>query len=398
MQSTFTLHHQIDATDGKSLSEQTNKMSATSSSGDEHTFVRPAVPTANRLEQGSEGFKKGSTSGMQKRICSIEELEKWKKTLAHKQLLQFVQQLNHFAKDKSKGVNDYEEITLAPLISLRTLITELNQLVDQVAPLQNDRGQRFGNKAFRTWIERLEQLVDKFGQDADPPLEEEARLELCTYLRDSFGNYQRIDYGTGHELNFLIVLLGVYKIRTFISTISCFSFGCRFIQIKQFPQTKEIVHQKPAEQRVMRSASEQMLRLLHSDYLPLCRRFQLAYRLEPAGSHGVFSLDDFQYIPFLFGSAELIGNHSIEPRQFPNEEIAARHANEFMFMGAIDFIFKAKSGPFYEHSNQLWNISGVDDWSRINRGLMAKYTDEVLHKFPVVQHVWFGVHVLPWSE
>lgn len=148
----------------------------------------------------------------------------------------------------------------------------------------------------------------------------------------------------------------------------------------------------------MRSASEQMLRLLHCDYLPLCRHFQLTYRLEPAGSHGVFSLDDFQYIPFLFGSAELIGNNTVSPRQFPNEEVAARYAHEFMFMAAIDFIFKAKSGPFYEHSNQLWNISGVDDWARINRGLMAKYTDEVLHKFPVVQHVWFGVHVLPWAE
>ena len=146
----------------------------------------------------------------------------------------------------------------------------------------------------------------------------------------------------------------------------------------------------------MKCVSEQFLRLFHSDYLPLCRKIQLVYRLEPAGSHGVFSLDDFQYLPFLFGSAELVHHSSLEPKDFVEPEVAAHQAANFMFYAAIDFIFKVKTGPFYEHSNQLWNISGVDDWSKINRGLFKKYCDEVLHKFPIVQHLYFGSKVLPW--
>ncbi|VDP35122.1 unnamed protein product [Soboliphyme baturini] len=49
-----------------------------------------------------------------------------------------------------------------------------------------------------------------------------------------------------------------------------------------------------------------------------------------------------------------------------------------------------KTGPFAEHSNQLWNISSVSTWDKVNSGLMKMYKAEVLGKFPVVQHFLFG--------
>lgn len=36
-----------------------------------------------------------------------------------------------------------------------------------------------------------------------------------------------------------------------------------------------------------------------------------------------------------------------------------------------------KTGPFAEHSNQLWNISAVPNWSKVNQGLIRMYKAEV---------------------
>lgn len=46
------------------------------------------------------------------------------------------------------------------------------------------------------------------------------------------------------------------------------------------------------------------------------------------------------------------------------------------------FFFQMKTGPFAEHSNQLWNISAVPSWSKVNQGLIRMYKAEVSGDWP----------------
>lgn len=100
-------------------------------------------------------------------------------------------------------------------------------------------------------------------------------------------------------------------------------------------------------------------------------------------------MDDFQFIPFIWGSAQL-ANSSIDPSKFVEQETIDQYRHEYMFIACIDYIMQVKTGHIAEHSNQLWSISAVPSWTKICSGLVKMYQKEVLSKFPVIQHVLFG--------
>lgn len=147
-------------------------------------------------------------------------------------------------------------------------------------------------------------------------------------------------------------------------------------------------------------------------YLILIRRLIKRYTLEPAGSHGVWGLDDHSFLPYLFGSAQYgpaISDTDETPIEgsLPNApdpgdvvKVAAveRERATNMYFSAIGFIYDVKKGPFWEHSPMLYDISGVrGGWAKVNKGMIKMYVAEVLSKFPVVQHFYFG-SLFSWDE
>lgn len=170
-----------------------------------------------------------------------------------------------------------------------------------------------------------------------------AASELSVYLTESFGNPTRIDYGTGHEFSFIMFLCCLFKIGAL----------------------KNELDKVPVALKVFNS------------YLIFARKLQLTYRMEPAGSHGVWSLDDYQFVPFIWGSAQLAVNSPIEPVNFMDDDVIQEYKSEYIFISCIDYIKKVKTGLFAEHSNQLWSISAVQSWNKINSGLIKMYQKEV---------------------
>jgi len=285
-----------------------------------------------------------------KQLTNPSQVPVWEKSKAYSELVGFILLLNEAVKNKK--VNDDYPVSDA-IQSVLDLIATLEEWIRAIPPI--DQPQRFGNKAFRTFFNRLKEEASALVSEILPESHQAAVPEISVYLVESVGNDTRIDYGTGHEL-------------AFVAFLCCL---CQLDVLKE-PDYPAIV-----------------LRVFER-YLNLVRHLQLTYCMEPAGSHGVWSLDDYQFLPFLWGSSQFIDHNRIKPKSFPEPDIYESFYKDYLFLSAIKFINKVKTGPFSEHSNQLWGISGVATWSKVNSGLIKMYRVEVLSKYPIVQHFLFG--------
>ncbi|KAK6619256.1 hypothetical protein RUM44_003638 [Polyplax serrata] len=283
-------------------------------------------------------------------VMTIDDMQIWEKSEAYHDYVAFFTSLNESVKNLPVSAKyPYSENCKAIVDFLDTL----EKWTEDYPPVEQP--QRFGNQAFRQWHKKLSQDVIPMLQKAFPQKYHRAIPEVMVYMTESFGNPTRIDYGTGHEMAFIWFLCCCYKIGIF----------------------------------TVQDNAAVVLKIFNK-YMNLVRRLQTVYRMEPAGSHGVWSLDDYQFMPFIWGSSQLTSHPKIEPKSFLLADVVETYKNEFLFIACIDFINRVKTGPFPEHSNQLWNISGVITWSKINQGLIKMYKAEVLSKFPVIQHVLFG--------
>jgi serine/threonine-protein phosphatase 2A activator len=119
-----------------------------------------------------------------------------------------------------------------------------------------------------------------------------------------------------------------------------------------------------------------------ASYLRVVRQLIITYTLEPAGSHGVWGLDDHAFLPYIFGSAQycpaITENESIptegslpntpNPGDVAKKNVVDSERKTNMYFAAIGFINDVKTGPFWEHSPVLFDISGVrSGWGKINK-------------------------------
>jgi serine/threonine-protein phosphatase 2A activator len=58
----------------------------------------------------------------------------------------------------------------------------------------------------------------------------------------------------------------------------------------------------------------------------------------------------------------------VKPKAISDPEMAEMLKKDYHFFACLAYIHQVKSGPFHEHSNQLWNISGVPNWAKVFTG------------------------------
>uniref|UniRef100_A0A7S1SP42 Serine/threonine-protein phosphatase 2A activator n=1 Tax=Tetraselmis chuii TaxID=63592 RepID=A0A7S1SP42_9CHLO len=285
-----------------------------------------------------------------KAITCTQDLEKFLASEAAREYVGFLLACSSAVKGRKLS-----ELSASCPVS-DALSVELDKLlskVDEFPPVQTEL--RYGNPAYRDWFAAM--LEDSLGamRRVLPDDMQDAAEEMSGYWADSFGNVVRIDYGTGHETTFAALLFCLAK-------LGALSEACLpAVVAKTFVK-----------------------------YLDLMRRMQTTYWLEPAGSHGVWGLDDYQFLPFLWGASQLVGHPILKPKSIHNEEVLETYSHEYLYLGCVTFVKEVKKGYLAETSPMLNDISGVPNWKKVASGMMKMYQAEVLAKFPIMQHMLFG--------
>ncbi|XP_072389893.1 serine/threonine-protein phosphatase 2A activator-like isoform X2 [Diabrotica undecimpunctata] len=286
-----------------------------------------------------------------KLIKTTDDMRSWEKSETYYEYLGFIYTLNDSVKCKT-----IEQAT----VNASNEINKICELLDVIEIWMQEcpkveHWEEKCNPAFRDWYERVRHQAINLLQNFIPEVLHRAIPEIMIYFVEGFGNSTTVEYGTIHELSFLLFLCSLFKIG----------------------------YLKPSD--VSAAACKVLLR-----YLKLTRKLQMTYQMEPFGSEGVWSLDDYQFVPFIWGSSQLIDTALLSPSSFLKEAIVHRYSSKYMFFNCIEHINRIKSGPFAEHSNQLWNASGLSSWATVNSSLIRMYREAVLSKFELVQHINFG--------
>ncbi|TIA86786.1 hypothetical protein E3P99_03552 [Wallemia hederae] len=285
-----------------------------------------------------------------KRIVLDEHLELFKQSSTFNRILEYIDRLNKAVV----GVKLTDEVHMSDGVHrVLRMLDEVESIAKSTPPVDNKLS-RFGNPGFRDFVDRVTEASTSLHKQLNLS-DFDAVNEISTYFNESWGNRQRIDYGSGMELNFVCWLICLEELGVFDT-----------------------------------SDDAAIVTRVFWKYISIMRTLQSTFWLEPAGSHGVWGLDDYHFLPFLWGAGQLSNHKYLRPKSIHDAEVMLEFSDQYMYLSCIKFINSIKTASLRWHSPMLDDISAVKTWHKVNEGMFKMYRVEVLSKLPIVQHFLFG--------
>lgn len=318
----------------------------------------------DQLEVQVSQFFTRTHSGSRNRVRWEVDIGHWRSSIAYHDLIDYINQTSIAIQGVRPG-----EYPVSPVMHrLCAIFDHLDQellitpgrakSIDPNAAEQYRTNRMHSTNAvenYRTWCRNMLRSVFHLLEQALPRHQCIHTGELGQYLSSSFGSQSRMDYGNGNELSFLFFLCALFRAEVLLPP------------------------DRPAAAL-----------MLFARYLGCVRRLQYMFSLRPAGFHGPYSVDDYQFVAYLWGAAQLCYDAPFKPKEMLDASVLDRWRNVYLLMGSIAFVADTKSEEFVTHSSHLWSIAALGTWTQIFNGLHNMYIKSILNEFHMLRNVFFG--------
>ncbi|EDV46954.1 serine/threonine-protein phosphatase 2A activator [Drosophila erecta] len=293
-------------------------------------------------------------NGPVKQVRELEDLDRWVRSQAYHYIVLYI-------SNTSRAIQGFRLTQDFPVTEqmrrLCSIFNGLEQLVVEHAPKLEDSNLAlpFGqvkSKAYRTWMRQMFQHVFNKLDDAISVNCKHVN-ELGQYLRRSFGNVNTLDFGPANELMFLFFLCGLFRAGILL-----------------------------AKDTVAAAL------LLFNRYIHLIRCLISTFGLSVAKDPRC-SIEEYYFLPYLWGAAQLSLDSPISPIQCEQEKILDSYRHDYMMLKIIDNLQKSRNDSMSQLALQMWSILAMPTWPQVYRGFERIYIDNVLSSFGTVENAIF---------
>ncbi|KAJ9100972.1 hypothetical protein QFC19_005368 [Naganishia cerealis] len=343
------------------------------------------------------------------RIRTEEDVHLWKNTPGYRAFVAWIQRRAERIVGKEMVQGDAAQQGCSERIhKILLLLNVMEQWSDEVELYPET--QRYGNRAFREYIKLVE---DRLPTALPTPSEVTAEVLPLLLKSHAFGHPVRLDYGSGHELSFVLSLFVMVQMG-YVGHLRKDEGEAEGqpvdgdaeeddLVLRVFPRGLGLHEQIPllgdglAEKISVGTSrftwclgTRRLLFLAVPLGIRSATRQVLYFPHSPPSSSTAFPGN----ILMLRHGVPGLGTDVTPPQALEQARAAAKDPTivvKDLWTISLCRIFEFKTGPFFEHSPLLNSLSTtMPNFRKIHKGLLKMYTEEVLGKRVVVQHLFLS--------